>query len=294
MNIFNYNEKHNEQALLLATRIDIPGQEISESAQQIGVKILDMMGLMNGDQEYHNVPHSVEFTEEAHDSYKAVQGFIPEEYQEDMPTILFLVGLAHDLFNDEHESAKYLKRMILTYGDEKLKSSSVLSRVGAPIVGTTVDIQDGTVVQVNIGHGDPDPAIQISGWADVNQIPRKGAGKMIKDALNLVTEINQGRPTSKQVFDMLMFQPKFLSDLMDESVHVPNFELYYPGKAQEVYDTLRARNKENTSEAVDLANLISENPEKVEMAVNRMFSVNNGAVLLGKQGVKLVIEAIKE
>ncbi|MEK9195983.1 MAG: hypothetical protein AAB914_01305 [Patescibacteria group bacterium] len=294
MNILNNSKNYEEQAFLLANRIIVPGQEISQVAQQIGVKTLGMMELMNGDQEYHNAPHSIEFVEEALDIYQAIQAFVPEEYQEDMPTILFLTGLAHDLFNDEHESAKYIKRMILTYGDEKLKSSSVLSRIGAPIVGTTVEIQDNTVVQTHIGNGVSDPAIQISGWADINQIPRKGDGKMIKDALNLGAEINGGNPTTKQVVDMFKLQPKFLADLLDESIQIPNLEFYYPGKAHEVYDILRGMHKEATQSASNLAKVIDDNPDKVEAAVEHMFSVNNGAVLLGREGVKLVIDELKE
>lgn len=293
MSILNNNEKHNEQAFLLATRIDIPEQEISASAQQIGAMTLGMMDLMNGDQEYHNVPHSIEFTEEALDSYEAIESFIPDVYKEDMPTILFLVGLAHDLFNDEQESAKYLKRMILTYGDEKLKSSSLLSRVEAPILGTAVEIQEGTVVQVNTGKGTPDPAIQISAWADINQIPRKGDGKMLKDALNLCAEINNSEPTEDQVIDMILFQPKFLSDLMDESAQIPNLEFYYPGKAHEVYDILRGRHREATLAASNLAKVIDANPDRVEDTVEQMFRLNNGAVLLGKKGVNLVLKGLK-
>ena len=236
----------------LAKQVEPSGLEISEAARSVAVQALAEVDNRYGEKsaktlEYHNAPHAIDVIRRGIRLSNVLMPYIPGHHRKSMFDLAAIGGAIHDFERgigdgyNEKLSAEYGEQLIHSSGySREINTKKFIRRLREGVHATQVKREEnGKIIQVNLRQGSHDPFKFILASADINGIAMEGPKRMVRDAVNLCYEMNDGKPTAEQLYEFIAFQPKFLKDrLHKEDQILPDIEYYFGDESKDVYAVL--------------------------------------------------------
>lgn len=253
----------------LAKQVEQEGFRVNLGAQEVAVQLLEDVDARHGDLPYHNASHGLDVVRRGLRLTSALLPYIDEKYQKGIYNLPFLAGPAHDFVqgaNDHQnvrDSADHVIQRIHENGhNEQINCRKVFSRIRLGIYATEVrrEKSSGKVTQVNLQEGSRDPIKFIMAMADINGIAMEGPKRMVRDAVNLCYEMNDGKPTADQLYGFVLFQQKFLKDRLQDDQTKEDIKYYFGDHSDEVYDLGYEKFNGMITTAYSIARSISGTP----------------------------------
>lgn len=274
--------------------IEPPGIEVDPAARQIAIRAIEGINLRYGEHsenplDFHNAPHSLDVMDRTIRLANLLYEFIPPKYKPNIYNLGVTVPATHDFEQmlgpgvNEIASADYFQDEIEQTGDSPINNEWFIKRGRLGHFATEVAFaEDGKLIQVHQGKGEPDPFAFIVGFADINGIAMDGDKRMIRDATNLCFEINGGNPGAEKLYEFLLTQAAFLKTRLNDHHMKPLIKYYFPDQPDEVYEAMHNAFHKNIISAYRLASLFRENPKlysKVDQVMAGLDRVHAGAVV---------------
>lgn len=271
-----------------------PEIEVDPASRSIAITALGEVDRRYGEGsehplEFHNVPHSLDVMDRTVRLLNLLYEFIPAEYKPRIYDLGIKVSAAHDVEQslgpgaNEQASVAYMINQIEETGSNPINTRWHKSRAELGSLATQVAFADnGEIVQVNLGEGEPDPFAFIVAFADINGIAMDGDRRMIRDATNLCFELNGGNPGVEKIYEFLLTQAVFLKSRLNDHQMKPLIEYYFPERAGEVYEAMHDTYHKNIISAYELARKFRENPKlysTVDKVMTGLDKVHAGAAV---------------